>query len=185
MSNFDLVLKAFWLTIQLLVLSGIASLVFGTLLGMGLGYLMGVGLLAVMGSIMQQYVHLELGGPVIQPGLVVMTVVLGIGVTPLVVVCQAKRTPVARRAPEVDVQDHVAARRQQVVEHVLAVVGGPPLVHVLEVAGAVHEDDGGAVGLGAQLPRPVDAGGHAGAVAGLEAHDLGDDPREAPPRLGR
>jgi glutamate transport system permease protein len=32
-SNFDLVLKAFWLTIQLAVLSGIASLLFGTLLG--------------------------------------------------------------------------------------------------------------------------------------------------------
>jgi glutamate transport system permease protein len=32
-SNFDLVLKAFWLTIQLLVLSGLASLVLGTILG--------------------------------------------------------------------------------------------------------------------------------------------------------
>ncbi|HZJ05596.1 MAG TPA: amino acid ABC transporter permease [Nocardioidaceae bacterium] len=31
-SNFDLVLSAFWLTIQLLVISGIASLVFGTVL---------------------------------------------------------------------------------------------------------------------------------------------------------
>jgi glutamate transport system permease protein len=32
LSNFDLVLRAFWLTIQLLVLSGVASLVFGTAL---------------------------------------------------------------------------------------------------------------------------------------------------------
>lgn len=32
-SNFDLVLKAFWVTLQLLVFSGVASLVFGTLLG--------------------------------------------------------------------------------------------------------------------------------------------------------
>jgi glutamate transport system permease protein len=32
-SNFDLVLQAFWLTLQLLVLSGLASLAFGTLLG--------------------------------------------------------------------------------------------------------------------------------------------------------
>jgi glutamate transport system permease protein len=31
-SNFDLVLKAFWLTLQLLVLSGLASLVLGTVL---------------------------------------------------------------------------------------------------------------------------------------------------------
>lgn len=33
MANFDLVLEAFWLTLQLLVLSGIASLLLGTLLG--------------------------------------------------------------------------------------------------------------------------------------------------------
>ena len=33
MSNFDLVLEAFWITLQLLVLSGIASLIFGTVLG--------------------------------------------------------------------------------------------------------------------------------------------------------
>jgi glutamate transport system permease protein len=33
LSSFDLVLQAFWLTIQLLVLSGIASLIFGTFLG--------------------------------------------------------------------------------------------------------------------------------------------------------
>ena len=32
-SNIDLVLEAFWLTLQLLVLSGLASLLFGTLLG--------------------------------------------------------------------------------------------------------------------------------------------------------
>jgi glutamate transport system permease protein len=32
-SGYDLVLKAFWLTLQLTVLSGIASLLFGTLLG--------------------------------------------------------------------------------------------------------------------------------------------------------
>ena len=33
LGNFDLFLKAFWLTLQLLVLSGIASMLFGTLLG--------------------------------------------------------------------------------------------------------------------------------------------------------
>jgi len=32
-SNFDLLLKAFWLTIQLLVLAGIGSLIWGTILG--------------------------------------------------------------------------------------------------------------------------------------------------------
>jgi glutamate transport system permease protein len=50
-SNFDLVLKAFWLTIQLLVLSGIASLVFGTMLAA-----MRVGPIAVLAKAAAIYV---------------------------------------------------------------------------------------------------------------------------------
>ena len=50
-SNFDLVLRAFWLTLQLLILSGIASLVFGTLLGA-----MRVGPVAVMRTAASFYV---------------------------------------------------------------------------------------------------------------------------------
>lgn len=50
-SRFDLVLKAFWLTIQLLVLSGVASLALGTLLGA-----MRVGPVAVMRKFSAFYV---------------------------------------------------------------------------------------------------------------------------------
>jgi glutamate transport system permease protein len=54
-SKFDLVLKAFWLTIQLLVLSGIASLVFGTILaGMRVGP---VAVLAKAGAVYVTTVH--------------------------------------------------------------------------------------------------------------------------------
>ena len=58
--------------------------------------------------------------------------------------------PVDRGAPvpavagggaEVHVEHHVAAAGEQGVEHELPEVGGPALVSVLEVAGAVHEDD--------------------------------------------
>ena len=73
------------------------------------------------------------------------------------------------------------------MEHVLAEVGGPVLVRVLEVAGAVHEDDARtrrvaprADHLGREEPRvDVDA------VARLERDDLRVDPLERSPGLGR
>jgi glutamate transport system permease protein len=59
-ANFDLVLKAFWLTIQLLVLSGIASLLFGTLLGA-----MRVGPVAVMRKAASTYVTVVRNTPLL------------------------------------------------------------------------------------------------------------------------
>lgn len=59
-SNFDLVLRAFWLTIQLLVLSGIASLLFGTFLGA-----MRVGPVAVMRKAAGSYVNLVRNTPLL------------------------------------------------------------------------------------------------------------------------
>ena len=47
---------------------------------------------------------------------------------------------VAGAGAVVHVEHDVAARREQVVEHVLAEVARPVLVRVLHVAGAVHED---------------------------------------------
>src|SRR5690606_14752952 len=63
--------------------------------------------------------------------------------------------------------------------------GRPAVVHVLEVAGAVDEDDGSAVRLRADVGGPVDAGGHLDAVTGGEADDLGRDPVVRPPGLCR
>lgn len=60
MSNFDLVLKAFWLTIQLLVLSGILSLLFGTLLGG-----MRVGPISVLRKASTVYVNLIRNTPLL------------------------------------------------------------------------------------------------------------------------
>ena len=59
-SKFDLVLKAFWVTIQLLVLSGIASMVFGTLLGA-----MRVGPVAVLSRFAALYVALVRNTPLL------------------------------------------------------------------------------------------------------------------------
>jgi glutamate transport system permease protein len=59
-SKFDLVLKAFWLTVQLLVLSGLASLVLGTLLGA-----MRVGPVGVLAKAAAAYVTLVRNTPLL------------------------------------------------------------------------------------------------------------------------
>jgi len=53
----------------------------GTLVGMILGYFLGAGLLSAMKSMLAQFLHVELGAPVIEPSLIVVTVALGVGVT--------------------------------------------------------------------------------------------------------
>ena len=53
----------------------------GTAIGMALGYLMAAGLLTLMSPLLEQFVHLQLGGPIISPAMVAMTIMLGVGVT--------------------------------------------------------------------------------------------------------
>ncbi len=70
-------------TIIALILSeGFLQGLLGTLGGIALGYLLGAGLIMLMTPIMNQFMHLQLNAmPVVQPGLVVITLTLGIGVT--------------------------------------------------------------------------------------------------------
>ena len=53
----------------------------GSLIGMGLGYLLAVNAVKFIGPIMADFLHIEMGGIVVQPSLVIMTLALGIGVT--------------------------------------------------------------------------------------------------------
>jgi putative ABC transport system permease protein len=67
--------------IGLILAEGLLQGVVGTAVGMALGYLMGVGVSALMAPLMGQFLHVQMGAPVISPALVVTTIVLGIGVT--------------------------------------------------------------------------------------------------------
>lgn len=69
-------------TIILLFLAeGLLQGVVGTLLGMVLGYGLGALFAAGTSSIMQSFLHIQVGAVVIEPTLVITTLVLGIGVT--------------------------------------------------------------------------------------------------------
>ncbi len=90
-----------------------------------------------------------------------------------------RRTPVAPvtgRATVVDVQNDVALARQQVVEHVLPRIARPPLMDVMQVAGAMNENHSRAIRLSPDVGRTVDPGRHADAVRGGNANDLRFDP---------
>jgi putative ABC transport system permease protein len=55
----------------------------GTLLGMALGYLLAAAALGALAPLMQNMIHLKFGWPLLTPGLVLVTVALGLGVTVL------------------------------------------------------------------------------------------------------
>jgi putative ABC transport system permease protein len=65
----------------LVLTEGLLQGVIGTLAGMTLGYLLGVGMLSWMSPVMNQFMNLDMGPPVIESNLVIVTVTLGIGVT--------------------------------------------------------------------------------------------------------
>ncbi|MBN1146617.1 MAG: ABC transporter permease [Anaerolineales bacterium] len=65
----------------LVLTEGLLQGVFGTLAGMALGYLLGIGMLSWMSPVMNQFMHLEFSGVVVETSLVITTVALGVGVT--------------------------------------------------------------------------------------------------------
>jgi len=67
--------------IGLILTEGVLQGAVGTLLGIALGYLMGAGLLVLMAPVFTQFIHLQIGAPVVKPILILVTVTLGVGVT--------------------------------------------------------------------------------------------------------
>ncbi|MHB9092933.1 MAG: ABC transporter permease, partial [Chloroflexota bacterium] len=69
--------------VGMLLAEGLLQGCVGTALGLALGYAFGAGLLLLVGTSMEQYLHLKMGGPVIEPSLVVGCIALGVGTTML------------------------------------------------------------------------------------------------------
>ncbi len=67
--------------IGLILTEGVLQGVIGTAIGMALGYLMGASLVALGASVGAQFLHLQIGAPVVDPTLIVLTIALGVGVT--------------------------------------------------------------------------------------------------------
>jgi putative ABC transport system permease protein len=69
--------------VGIILTEGLLQGAVGTLAGMVLGYLIAALGMGAISSMMQQIVHISIGWPVVPPTLVVVTIVLGVGVTVL------------------------------------------------------------------------------------------------------
>lgn len=91
--------------VGIMVAEGLLQGTIGTGLGLVLGYLMGAAILAGFNSVWEQFLHVRLGGPVVQPVLVVVSILLGVGVTLLAGLLPAysasKVTPLEALRPSV------------------------------------------------------------------------------------
>src|SRR5262245_47262191 len=67
--------------VGLILIEGLLQGLIGTTIGIGLGYLMGAGLITMMRSVWSQFLHMQIGAPVVAPSLIVTTLALGVGVT--------------------------------------------------------------------------------------------------------
>ena len=67
--------------VGLILTEGLVQGIVGTAIGLAIGYLLGAGLLALVEPVMQQFMNIRMGSPVIEPSLLIVTVALGIGVT--------------------------------------------------------------------------------------------------------
>lgn len=90
--------------------------VLGTAVGLVLGWLLAAGTFAAMAPLMEQYLHMKIGGPIFRPGTWALAIGLGLGVTVLAAVLPARTasriTPLeAMRPPVAEVHAAVAGRR--------------------------------------------------------------------------
>src|SRR5574341_266778 len=67
--------------IELILTEGLVQGIVGMAIGLGLGYLFSAGATALAAPIYRQYLNIQLGAPIIEPGLLGVSIVLGIGVT--------------------------------------------------------------------------------------------------------
>ncbi len=67
--------------IGLILSEGLVQGIVGTAIGLAIGYLLAAGLLALMNPVMEQFLNSRLGSPVVQAPEVIVSVVLGVGVT--------------------------------------------------------------------------------------------------------
>lgn len=65
----------------LILTEGLVQGIVGTAIGLALGYLLGAGVVSMAGGVMQQFLSFKVGAPVVEPGLMILSIVLGVGVT--------------------------------------------------------------------------------------------------------
>jgi putative ABC transport system permease protein len=109
--------------ITTILAEGMLQGLIGSGLGLGLGYLMAVGVLKMAQGPISQFINMNLGAPVISPALVIVSVLLGVGVTVLAGILPAwnasRITPLEALRPT---QAEVEFKRQTGTSFVVGVI---------------------------------------------------------------
>ncbi len=114
--------------VGLIMSEGLVQGLVGTALGLVLGYLMGAVIMQGAGTIAQQFLSIRMGLPVIQPALVITSVVLGVGVTLVAGLIPALT---ASRVTPLEVLRPMAGDKSQRISRVATVVGALMIVFAL------------------------------------------------------
>ena len=113
--------------LSLILVEGLVQGVIGTAIGIGLGYLLGAGIVHLETGLISQYIHIQLGQPVVTLQLLVVTACLGVGVTVLAGLIPALNatqvTPMEALRPPVAEAGQRVGRRGFVVGVVFLVLG--------------------------------------------------------------
>jgi len=99
---------------------GLVQGLVGTALGLVLGYLLGAVIMQGAGTIAQQFLSIRMGLPVIQPALVVTSIVLGVGVTLVAGLIPALT---ASRVTPLEVLRPMAGDKSQRISRIATIVG--------------------------------------------------------------
>ncbi len=67
--------------IGLILTEGLVQGIVGTAIGLGLGYLLGIAATSLIGPVYRQYLNVQMNGLVVEPSVLALSIVLGVGVT--------------------------------------------------------------------------------------------------------
>ena len=111
-------------TIRGLILAeGLVQGIVGTAIGLFFGYLLGAGVLKLAAVPMSQFINLQMGKPVVSPSIIIISIVLGVGVTViagLIPAIQASRlTPLEALRPT---SSEMAFKRLRGVNFIIGII---------------------------------------------------------------
>jgi putative ABC transport system permease protein len=130
----------------LILIEGLIQGFLGTVAGMILGYLFGLLLLTIISPMIKQFFNVQIGLPGVTPGLVIGTIIIGVGITVL-----AGLIP-ARAASRVPPLEALRPTLGAISLKKLAGVGfWSGLVMIVIAVAALLSDNAGLIGLGALL----------------------------------
>jgi putative ABC transport system permease protein len=131
--------------IGLIMSEGLVQGLVGTALGLMLGYLLGAVIMKGMGSMVQGFLNVKLGAPIIQPALLVTSIVLGVGVTLLAGLLPALS---ASHVTPLEVLRPMAGDKSQRISRGLTIAGA---IMIVAAIAALFAGNFAAVALGGLL----------------------------------